>query len=72
MPYVEIAVYGRTVTAEEKERLFTGCVDVLGQALQSRPQQVRVALHAWPEGSFYDGAAGAKAKGETPAEGGGR
>lgn len=70
MPYIEITLYGRTVTAEEKERLFTGCVDVMKQALQSPPRNVRVAIHSWPEDSAFDGASlEAGATDETRGEG---
>ena len=73
MPYIEITLYGRTVTAQEKERLVTGCVDVMKQALQSRPSNVRVAIHSWPEDSFFDGAsleAGATEDGRAEGVGG--
>jgi len=73
MPYIEIGLYGRTVTDDEKQRLFSGCLDVLQQTLGSRPSSVRVAIHSWPADSFFDGATvEAESGSKAPAEGAGR
>lgn len=55
MPFFEILVYGRSVTPEEKEKLFQGCREVAQNVLGSAPSQVRIAIHQWDEQSYFDG-----------------
>ena len=53
VPFIEIMVYGRSVTLEEKEKLFEGCREVAANVLGSAPTQVRIAVHEWDEQKLF-------------------
>lgn len=66
MPFIEIMVYGRSVTPEEKEKLFEGCREVAANVLGSAPTQVRIAVHEWDEQSYSDGSSRPERSGVSP------
>ncbi|HEX6988062.1 MAG TPA: tautomerase family protein [Bacillota bacterium] len=55
MPYIEVLVYGRRTSAQEKQDLFESITATVTRCLAVDRRQVRIAVQEWPGDCYFEG-----------------